>query len=125
MRVLEAVYPRAYVDLNRGAYELEPALFDGQLPAHVDSKSPRRFRLAPCRVWWPKTNRFTIASCNMPKPRRALKPFIGLSTGGSPNYLDGMHQAYGMAVLLDAHSMPSQAAQGVSHHLSGQRRAGN
>src|SRR3954469_4220896 len=35
--LLKAIYPRAYVDVNREAYELDPEMFEGPLPAHVNA----------------------------------------------------------------------------------------
>ncbi|MBI1245527.1 MAG: N-formylglutamate amidohydrolase [Alphaproteobacteria bacterium] len=39
--LLKALFPRAYVDVNREAWELDPAMFDGPLPAFVNAASPR------------------------------------------------------------------------------------
>ncbi len=39
--LIKALFPRAYLDPNREAYELDPAMFDGPLPDFVNSRSPR------------------------------------------------------------------------------------
>jgi len=39
--LIKARFPRAYVDANRNAYELDPAMFRDPLPDHVITKSPR------------------------------------------------------------------------------------
>jgi len=39
--LIRATFPRAYVDLNREAWELDPTMFDGPLPAFVNAASPR------------------------------------------------------------------------------------
>ena len=39
--LISAVYPRAYIDMNREPYELDPDMFDGNLPSHVKTKSAR------------------------------------------------------------------------------------
>ena len=39
--LLRAVYPRAYIDLNREAYELDPTMFEDALPDFVITASPR------------------------------------------------------------------------------------
>ncbi|HLN23544.1 MAG TPA: N-formylglutamate amidohydrolase [Patescibacteria group bacterium] len=39
--LLKAHFPRAYVDVNREAFELDPAMFDAPLPPHVTTDSPR------------------------------------------------------------------------------------
>jgi N-formylglutamate amidohydrolase len=39
--LLKANFPRAFVDPNREPYELDPTMFDGTLPAHANTGSPR------------------------------------------------------------------------------------
>jgi N-formylglutamate deformylase len=39
--LLAATFPRVYCDANREPWELDPAMFDGPLPAWVNSASPR------------------------------------------------------------------------------------
>ena len=39
--LIKALFPRAYVDPNREPWELDPAMFDGPLPAFVNRQSPR------------------------------------------------------------------------------------
>ena len=39
--VLEAGYARAYVDVNREPYELDPSMFEDELPDFARGRSPR------------------------------------------------------------------------------------
>lgn len=39
--LLKAGFPRAYVDVNRDPWELDPGMFDEPLPEHVTVRSPR------------------------------------------------------------------------------------
>ena len=39
--VLAAQFPRAWLDVNREPYELDPKLFKEPLPAHANSRSMR------------------------------------------------------------------------------------
>ena len=39
--LLKALFPRAYVDPNREAFELDPAMFADRLPSYVNTASPR------------------------------------------------------------------------------------
>jgi len=39
--LLKALFPRAYVDPNREPWELDPAMFEGALPAFINKNSPR------------------------------------------------------------------------------------
>ena len=39
--LLRAHVPRSYIDLNREPYELDPRMFDGELPGYANTASPR------------------------------------------------------------------------------------
>ena len=42
---LRARFPRAYLDLNREPYELDPRMFEGRLPVFANTRSSRRGRI--------------------------------------------------------------------------------
>ena len=37
----QALFPRAFVDTNREAFELDPEMFEDALPTYVNTRSPR------------------------------------------------------------------------------------
>ena len=39
--LLKANFPRAYLDVNREPYELDPRMFDGRLPSFANTRSMR------------------------------------------------------------------------------------
>ena len=39
--MIRALFPRAFVDLNREPYELDPLMFDGELPSYANARSVR------------------------------------------------------------------------------------
>ena len=39
--LLRALFPRAYIDPNREPFELDPAMFEDELPAYANTASPR------------------------------------------------------------------------------------
>ncbi len=39
--MLKALFPRAYLDVNREPYELDPRMFEGRLPSYVNARSIR------------------------------------------------------------------------------------
>ncbi len=107
---IRALFPRAYVDVNREPYELDPLLFDEELPDYANARSPRvaaglgtiarvvangrsiyRRKLAV----WEALER--LERCYIPY-HRALRGLI-----------DERVQRFGFCVLLDCHSMPSLA----------------
>ncbi len=106
--LLLAHFPRAYVDPNREAFELDPAMFEGPLPAYVNTRSPRiaaglgtvaRVVASGDDIYPGKLDfaevRERIEACHVPY-HRALK---GL--------LDETRRRFGACLLVDCHSMPS------------------
>jgi len=106
--LLCASYPRAFVDLNREAWELDPAMFDGELPHFVNTRSQRvtgglgtiaRVVSNGAEIYAGK-----LAFAEAEKRVReiyipyhdALKALIA-----------EVKQAQGCAVVIDCHSMPS------------------
>ncbi len=106
--LLRALFPRAYVDVNRDAYELDPSMFLDRLPAFVDSQSPRvRAGFGtPARIVADGqeiyAGRLTFAEArarieHLYRPyHRALAGLIGET-----------RRRFGHCVLIDCHSMPS------------------
>ncbi len=111
--LLSAVHPRAYVDLNRAPYELEQLLFEDRLPDHVDKKSLRassglgtvpRLVAENAPIY---DGKLTYADAEQ-RIENIYRPFHHQIA----SLLQNMQQLHGFAILLDAHSMPSQA----THH---------
>jgi N-formylglutamate amidohydrolase len=117
--LLRALAPRSFVDLNREPYELDPRMFAGELPGHVNAASPRvagglgtiprivaegeeiyRGRLDPqealsriARVYFPY--------------HRALSGLVADAVA-----------RHGAVLLVDCHSMPSSALAHVAPALA-------
>lgn len=108
--LLAARYPRAYVDLNRAPYELEQKLFADKLPDHIDTRS---LRAAAGLGTVPR-----LVAENTPIYKSKLS-FAEAEARIDEIYhpfhfrlrdtLDELHETHGYCVLIDAHSMPSQA----------------
>ena len=112
--LLRACFPRAYLDLNREPYELDPRMFEGRLPPHANTRS---IRVAGglgtiARVVGEAQE---IYAARMPvaealeRIELLYKPYHAM-LGGLMHRAAGL---YGRAVLVDCHSMPSQAARGA------------
>ncbi len=106
--LIKALFPRAYVDVNREAWELDPAMFDGPLPAYVNVTSPRvgaglgtlaRVVASGSEIYREKLTfeaaRTRIESLYMPY-HAALEGLVGGSVARD-----------GRCLLVDCHSMPS------------------
>ena len=106
--LLRAHFPRAYVDPNREAFELDPAMFEDTLPDYVTTSSPRisaglgtvarvvtsgeEIYAGPLRF---ADARRRIEACYIPY-HRALEGLV-----------DFTRRRFGVCLLVDCHSMPS------------------
>lgn len=106
--LLRAHFPRAYVDPNREAWELDPTMFEDKLPAHVNTASPR-VAAGLGTIARVVTNGETIY-------RRRLR--FADAERLIHRYYEPYHQAlrdliartkarFGCCLLVDCHSMPS------------------
>jgi N-formylglutamate amidohydrolase len=101
-------FPRSYVDVNREPYELDPRMFIGRLPSFANTRS---MRVAGGLGTIPRVvgdgqeiyrERISVDDAlarieALYKPyHRALRRLINKA-----------HQAFGVVVLVDCHSMPS------------------
>ncbi|HXI87352.1 MAG TPA: N-formylglutamate amidohydrolase [Parvularculaceae bacterium] len=106
--LLRALFPRAYVDVNRSRHELDPRMFADALPKSADGRSSRvlaglgvipRIVADGQDIYGRKLNFFDarrrIATCYEPY-HEALATLIAEA-----------RRAFGCAVLIDCHSMPS------------------
>ncbi|TGE01798.1 N-formylglutamate amidohydrolase [Methylobacterium nonmethylotrophicum] len=106
--LMQASFPRAYLDVNREPYELDPRMFDGRLPAFANVRS---MRVAGGLGTVPRVvadgqeiyrGRLPVEEAlarieELYKPyHRTLKELVARTA-----------RAFGHAVLIDCHSMPS------------------
>lgn len=120
--LLKALFPRAYVDVNREAFELDPTMFEDPLPSFVNTHSPRiaaglgtiarvvgngidiyRSKLSFAEV------EQRIRLCYHPY-HAALKSLITQTV-----------ERFGYCIVIDCHSMPSFASApgnpGISNRI--------
>lgn len=113
--LIKALFPRAYLDVNRDAYELDPDMFDGPLPPFVDTISPRA----------------SIGLGTIPRIVGHDQPIYmqKLSFAEAQTRIDHLYYPYharleglvretrmrfGVCVLMDCHSMPTPGAMGFA-----------
>ena len=127
--LIHALFPRAYVDPNREPYELDPVMFEDELPDYVNRASPRvavglgtiARVVADGEDIYRRKLRFAEAErphrmALSPLPRRAFERLIEANG----------RQRFGGCLLLDAHSMPSTsgASGDLAPRPAGRYRAG-
>jgi N-formylglutamate amidohydrolase len=109
--LIAARFPRAFLDVNRSAAEIDTAMFDGPLRLAVDSVSPRvsaglgvipRIVRDGAEIYRDKL------SANEAESRLAL--FYQPYHAALDNLIAETQRRFGTALLLDCHSMPSAAA---------------
>jgi N-formylglutamate amidohydrolase len=115
--LLKANFPRAWLDVNREPYELDPKMFEGNLPTYANVRSVRV-----------AGGLGTIARIVSESEEIYAEP---LDVGEALTRIDAVYKPYhrtlrqlvldtraefGLAVLLDCHSMPS-AVRGMHARL--------
>ncbi|ADZ69288.1 N-formylglutamate amidohydrolase [Polymorphum gilvum] len=106
--MLRAHFPRAYLDVNREPYELDPKMFDGRLPSYANVRSIRvagglgtiaRVVSESQEIY---AGRLPVDEA-MYRIEEIYKPYHNTLR----RLLAHTHVAFGYAVLIDCHSMPS------------------
>jgi N-formylglutamate amidohydrolase len=106
--LMTARFPRAYLDVNREPYELDPRMFEGRLPPFANTRS---MRVAGGLGTVPRivADGQEIYRGRLPaddalrRIERLYKPYHRALRG----HLARTAQAFGHAILIDCHSMPS------------------
>ncbi len=110
--VLTARFARAYLDVNREPYELDPAMFEDELPAFARSRTPKVAAGlgAIARVVgegqdiYARKLSFAEACTRIEAVHKPYHAALG-------GLLREVSSAFGRVALLDWHSMPSAAAR--------------
>jgi N-formylglutamate amidohydrolase len=110
--LMHAHFPRAYIDINREPYELDPMLFNGRLPDFVNSQSLRAIGGLGtiARIVNEKEEIYNgplQLETAFIRIERLYKPYHGALAG----LLQSTREKFGTAFLLDCHSMPSQQGE--------------
>ncbi|MBP2232636.1 N-formylglutamate amidohydrolase [Azospirillum agricola] len=109
--MIRALFPRAFLDANREAYELDPEMFADPLPAYVNTRSPRVAAglgtiarvVANGEDIYKGKLRFAEA---MDRVERYYTPYHTALR----RLVEETRSAFGHALLIDCHSMPSPGA---------------
>ena len=111
--LITALAARAYLDVNRQAYELDPGMFADPLPAFVRGHSPRvaaglgavaRLISEGLEIY---ARKLTFAEAQ-DRIDRVHTPYHDALAG----LIAEARSTYGYAILIDWHSMPAVAGQG-------------
>jgi N-formylglutamate amidohydrolase len=106
--LMRAHFPRAFLDVNREPYELDPRMFDGRLPADANTRSLRvagglgtiaRVVGEAQEIY---AGRLPVGEA-LDRIEGLYKPYHARLRG----VLDEMRGRFGSVLLVDCHSMPS------------------
>lgn len=110
--LIRALFPRAFLDVNREPFELDPRMFEDALPGWVVSRSPRitaglgtiaRVVATGCEIYRGKL-RFEEA---LRRVGRLYRPYHEALA----DLVRQTRARFGYCILLDAHSMPSMVGR--------------
>ncbi len=106
--LLKALFPRAQLDPNREAWELDPMMFDGPLPEYVNTDSPRvaaglgtiaRVVAAGTEIY---RGKLSFAEARR-RVERLYQPYHAALAA----LVERTRRRFGHCILVDCHSMPS------------------
>ncbi|WP_442753567.1 N-formylglutamate amidohydrolase [Methylocystis sp. JAN1] len=110
--MLRALFPRAYLDLNREPYELDPKLFDGPLPSFANTRS---LRVAAGLGTIPRVvadaREIYAGRVSLEEALRRIEALYKPYHEALRGLMERAQRRFGFAVLVDCHSMPSTSAR--------------
>ncbi len=109
---LRAEIPRAYVDLNRSPDELDPALIEGARRHGLNPRVASGLGVIPRVV----ANGRAIYRGKLPmaQAQQRIDQYWHPYHKALQSLLDQSHAQFGQAVLIDCHSMPHEAMDGIA-----------
>jgi N-formylglutamate deformylase len=113
--LLAARFPRAFCDVNREAWELDPAMFEDALPPWVNTTSPRvgaGFGTIPRVV----ANGEAIYGIRLrfAEAERRVKGYWRPYHAALSALVEATRARFGVCLLVDCHSMPASATAALA-----------
>jgi N-formylglutamate amidohydrolase len=106
--LLKALFPRAYLDPNREPFELDPTMFEEDLPDYANTRSPRvAAGLGTIARVVANGEEIYRAKLSFAEAERRVASLYRPYHAALKGLLDGTVERFGYALLIDCHSMPS------------------
>lgn len=118
--MIRANFPRAYVDVNREPFELDPRMFEDPLPDFVTTRSPR-ITAGLGTIARVVASGYDIYGCKLrfaeaiERIGRCYRPYHD----GLTELIDATRRRFGLCVLIDGHSMPSSSVAAAADPATG------
>ena len=111
--LLRAMFPRAYLDVNREPYELDPRMFEGRLPPYVNTRSIRvAGGLGTIARVVGDSQEIYARRLSVEEGIRRIETLYKPYHAALRTLLERAGGRFGRALLIDVHSMPSCAVPG-------------
>ncbi len=109
--LLAARFPRAYLDVNREAWELDPAMFADALPDYVNSRSPRvRMGLGTIARVVASGEEIYSAKLSFADAKERVDSLYRPYHAALARLVEETASQFGFCLVVDCHSMPSGAS---------------
>ena len=116
--LLAARFPRAYLDVNREAWELDPTMFSDGLPNFVNVRSPRvRMGLGTIARMVASGEEIYARKLRFAEAKRRVENLYHPYHHALRRLVGETENAFGGYLLIDCHSMPSAASE-VGGHMA-------
>ncbi|HKT53027.1 MAG TPA: N-formylglutamate amidohydrolase [Caulobacteraceae bacterium] len=120
--VIAAAYARAYIDVNREPYELDPSMFEDELPDFARGRSARvAAGLGSIARIVAEGQEIYVRKLTFADAKRRIEAVHQPYHEALERLIAAARARFGLAVLVDWHSMPAQAARTLGQ--SGDSRA--
>jgi N-formylglutamate amidohydrolase len=108
--LMSARFPRAYLDVNREPYELDPRMFDGRLPNFANTRSLRvAGGLGTIARVVGESQEIYAARLPVDEALSRIEDLYKPYHRTLRRMLNKIHRQFGAALLVDCHSMPSSS----------------
>ena len=112
--LLKAHFPRAYLDLNREPYELDPRMFEGVLPHYVNTRSVRvACGLGTIARIVGEGQDIYAGKLSVDEAMQRIDTLYKPWHQQLRTLLRRAQRRFGLALLIDCHSMPSWIGAGT------------
>ncbi len=110
--LMRAHFPRCFVDVNREPYELDPRMFEGRLPSFANTRSMRvAGGLGTVARVVGDAQEIYEQRIPVDEAMRRIESLYKPYHRALRRLFTRVQRAFGAAILVDCHSMPSSAGQ--------------
>ena len=119
--LIAATFARAFLDVNREAFELDPTMFEAPLPGYVNSRSPRvQAGLGTIARVVSQGKEIYSRKLRLDEALERIRDYYIPFHEAVQTVITETQETFGLCVLVDCHSMPSS---GLGQSAAGKQLA--